>query len=108
MIEVGRIKIKTKVSLFSFHTALPSEGCLDATVHVMAYVGQKYNSRLMYDLSYPETDHSVVKKYNWLEFYKNAKEDIPTNAPVGGMLFTTIIYLNYTIRLKDYHDNSIS
>ena len=36
--------------------------------------GQKYNSRLIYDLSYPETDHKFFKKCDWSEFYLDAKE----------------------------------
>ena len=61
MIELGRINIITKVSLLSSHVALPREGHLDAVVHVMAHVGQRYYSRLVCDPLYPE-DHSVFKK----------------------------------------------
>ena len=45
MVELGRIDITTKVSLLSSHIALPREGLLEAAVHVMAHVGQKYNSK---------------------------------------------------------------
>ena len=64
----------TKVSLLSSYIALPREGHLDAAVHVMAHVGQKYNSRLVYDPSYPEIDHSIFKKCDWSEFDKDAKD----------------------------------
>ena len=37
--------------ILSSHVALPREG---HTVHVIAHVGQRYNSRLMYDPSYLE------------------------------------------------------
>ena len=30
---------------------------------------------------YPEIDHSVFKECDWLEFYRDAKEAIPVNAP---------------------------
>ena len=59
MIKLVRIDIITKVSLWSSHVALLREGHLGAAVHVMAHVGQRYNSRLVYDPSYPEIDHSV-------------------------------------------------
>ena len=81
MVELGRIDIITKVSLLSSHVALPREGHLEAAVHVMAHVGQKYNSRLVYDPLYPEIDHSVFKECDWSEFYRDAKEAIPVNAP---------------------------
>ena len=69
------------MSLLSSHVALPREEYLDAAVHVMAHVGQGYNSKLMYDPSYPEIDHSVFKKCDWLEFCRDAKVAIPMNAP---------------------------
>ena len=56
-------------------------GHLDAAVHVMAHVGQRYNSRLVYDSSHPDIDHSVFKKCDWSELYRDAKEAIPMNAP---------------------------
>ena len=61
MIKMRRIEIIMKVSLLSSHVALPREGHLEAAIHVMAHVGQRYNSRLVYDSLYPEIDHSVFK-----------------------------------------------
>ena len=40
----------------------------------MAHMGQKYNSRFVYDLTYPDIDHIIFKKYDWAEFYWDAKE----------------------------------
>ena len=51
----------TKVSLLSLHAALLREGHLDATVHVMAHVDQKYNSRLVYDLLHPKLSQCLYK-----------------------------------------------
>ena len=48
-------------------------------VHVMVH-GQKWNSRLVYDPSYPDIDHSVIK-CDWSEFSWDAKEVILVNAP---------------------------
>ena len=33
----------------------------------MAYVGQKYKARLVYNCLYPEIDHSVFKECDWPE-----------------------------------------
>ena len=68
MTELGRISIIVEVSLLSSHVALPREGHLDATVHVISHVSQKYNSRLLYDNLYPEIDHSVFTECDWSEF----------------------------------------
>ena len=61
--------------------ALPREGHLDAAVHAMTYVGQKYDSRLVYGPSYPDIDHYIFKKCDWSECYWYPKEVIPVNAP---------------------------
>ena len=50
-------------------------------MNVIAHVGQGYNSRLVFDTSYQEIDHSVFKKCDWSEFNRDAKESIPMNAP---------------------------
>ena len=65
----------------SSHIALPREGHLEAAVHVMAHVGQKYNSRLIFDPMSVEKNHSVFKECVLTEFHRNAKEAIPLNAP---------------------------
>ena len=80
-IEFGGIDIITKVLLLSSHVALPRERNLEAATHVMSHVGQKYYSSLVYDSLFPEINHSVVKKCYWSEFYWDAKEAIPINAP---------------------------
>ena len=79
MIKLGRIDIITKVSLLSSHVALHREGHLEAAIHIMAHVGQRYNSRLVYDPLYLEIDHNFLKKCDWSEFYGDAKEAIPMN-----------------------------
>ena len=61
MTKLGKINIITKVSLLLLHLVLPREVHLDVAVHVMACVGHKYNSRLVYDLSYPDIDHIDFK-----------------------------------------------
>ena len=68
MIELGRIDIITEVSLLSSHVALTREGHLEAAVHIIVHVGQRYNSRLVYDPLYLEIDHSVFEECDWLEF----------------------------------------
>ena len=64
----------------SLLVALPREGHLDVAVHAIFHVGQRSNSRLMYDLSYQEIHHRVIKKCDWSECYRDAKEAVPTNA----------------------------
>ena len=81
MIELRRVHKITKVSLLFSHVVLPREGHLKAAIHFMAHVGQRHNSRLVYDPLYSEIDHSVFKKCDWSEFYEDTMEAIPMDAP---------------------------
>ena len=60
---------------------LSREGHLEAAMHVVAHVGYRYNSRLVYDPRYPVIGHSVLKESDCSEFYRDAKESIPVNSP---------------------------
>ena len=80
-IELGRIDIISEVSLLSLRVALLREGHLDVAVHVMAHVGQIYNSILVYDPLYPEIDQCVFKRCDWSEFSMDVKEALSMNAP---------------------------
>jgi hypothetical protein len=62
MVELGRIDIAPKISLLSSHLAYPREGHLEAALHVMAYLKQKHNSRLIFDPTYPDIDMSSFPK----------------------------------------------
>ena len=68
MNELLRIDIMTEMLLLSSLLALPREEHLEAAVHVMAHVGQRNNSRLVYNHLYPEIDHNVFKECDWSAF----------------------------------------
>ncbi len=53
MVELGRIDIATEVSLLSSHLAYPCEGHLETALHIMSYLRQKHNTRLIFDPTYP-------------------------------------------------------
>jgi len=79
MVELGRVDIATKISLLSSHLAYPREGHLEAALHVMDYLKQKHNSRLIFDPTYPNIDMSSFPTYDWTEFY--VQEAIPHVMP---------------------------
>ena len=70
-----------EVSLLLSHVALPRDGHLEAAINLMANIGQKYNSRLLYGPLYSEIYQSFFKKCDWSKIYMDAKEDIPMNTP---------------------------
>ena len=70
-----------KVLLLLPHVALPREGHLEAAMHVMVHVDQRYNSRSVHDYSYTVIDHRVLENYDWSEFYNDTKETVHANTP---------------------------
>ena len=77
MVELGHVDIATKFFLLSSHLAYPREGHLEAVLHVMAYLKQKHNSRLIFDPTYPDIDMSSFPTYGWTEFCWDVQEAIP-------------------------------
>ena len=48
--EIWRIDLCTEVSLLSVHHVAPHERHLDAALHIMAHLKQRYNTCLIFDL----------------------------------------------------------
>jgi hypothetical protein len=81
MVELGRVDIITEISMLASHLALPRVGHMEAALHVMAYLKQKYNSRLVLDPTYPFINEDTFQHCDWQEFYHGAEEPIPGNMP---------------------------
>jgi hypothetical protein len=81
MVELGRIDIATEVSMLSSYLASPREGHLEAALHIMGYLRLKHNSRLIFDPTYPDIDHTTFPTYDWTEFYGDVDEAIPPDMP---------------------------
>ena len=60
---------------------MPREVHLEAVFYVLAFICQKYNSRIAFDPTYPSINMSDFKKYKWKDFCGELKEAIPTNYP---------------------------
>ena len=54
MVEIGRLNIITEVSMMASHIDMPREGHLEAVLHVFSFLLQRYNSRMAFDLTYPD------------------------------------------------------
>ena len=81
MVEIGRIDICCEVSMMSSFVAMPREGHLQQLFQIFAYLKLHHNARLVLDPSYPDIDMNDFTKRNWKEFYGDAKEAKPLNAP---------------------------
>ena len=81
MWKLGRIDIRTEVSLLSLYSAMMREGHLETTLHVFSFLKSKSNSRLIFDPMEPNVDKSNFMECDWREFYAWATKAIPPNAP---------------------------
>jgi hypothetical protein len=80
-VELGRVDIITEVSELSTYLAQPRDSHLDAVFHIFNYLEKRHNSRIVFDPTYPTIDMSSFKDCDWKQYYGNAKEAIPPNAP---------------------------
>jgi hypothetical protein len=81
MVKQERVVIATEVSLLSSYLAYPREGHLETALHIMGYLKNKHNTRLIFDPTYPEIDKGDFPQYDWTKFYGEAKEAIPADMP---------------------------
>ena len=86
-IELVTIDIITEVSVLSQHQFQPREGHLAAVYRVFWYLKcniKKISGRIVFDYKIPDIDEQLFhtsEKSVWEEFYPDAEEAIPGNAP---------------------------
>jgi hypothetical protein len=80
-IELGRIDIHIDVTLLSSYLAQPRVGHLEQVWHIFSYLKHHINSHLVFDPKYVNWDQADFQRYDWTDFYHDAKEPIPPNAP---------------------------
>ena len=77
MVELGCVDIATEISILSSQLAYPREGHLDAALHLMGYLKQKLNSRLIFDPTYPDINVPSFPTYDWTKFYGDVQGSHP-------------------------------
>ena len=80
-IELGRVDILLEVSLLSCHLSLPRSGHLQQIYHIFGYLKESPRRRLFFDPDPPNISMDRFEKYEWTDFYKDIKEDIPLDMP---------------------------
>lgn len=80
-VELGRIDIALEVSLMSSHMAAPRIGHLQQLLHMLGYLKRVPKLTLAFDPRHPEIDEQRFHKYDWHDFYRDAKEEIPHDFP---------------------------
>ncbi len=80
-VELGRIDIYIDVAMLSSHLAQPRVGHLDQVLHIFSYLKHHINSHLVFDPNYVSWNTADFPEFDWTEFYYEAKEAKPPNAP---------------------------
>jgi hypothetical protein len=80
-IELGHIDIHIDVALMSSHPAEPRLGHLEPALHIFSYLKYHTTSHLVFDPNYILWENASFQTNDWTEFYHDAKEAIPPNAP---------------------------
>eukprot|EP00980_Cylindrotheca_fusiformis_P006305 scaffold1352_cov144-Cylindrotheca_fusiformis.AAC.11 len=83
-IELGRVDmLLLEVALLSSHLALPRIGHLQAVYHIFGYLKQSPRLRgLFFDPEHPDISMGRFHNNDWVDFYKDAKEEMPDDVPV--------------------------
>ena len=80
-VELGRVDINLEVSKMSSYLASPRIGHLQQIYHIFGYLKQKPKRKLGFDPTEPLISEKMFKEYDWQDFYRDAKEAIPKDAP---------------------------
>jgi len=80
-VELGRIDIFIDVSLLSSYMCQPRIGHLEQVLHIFAYLKHHEQSNMVFDPNDITWEADAFVKHDWTEFYKDAKESLPPNAP---------------------------
>jgi len=82
IIELGRLYIHVHISMLSTFLASPCKGHLNEVLHIFAYLKRYKKSTMVFDDTLPNFDESIFQKNtDWPNFYHDAAEKIPPNAP---------------------------
>ena len=74
--------IGVEASMLASCIALPREGNFQQLFHVLAYLKNKHNARLVFDPTYPDINLDDYElNQDWTKLYGNVTKDIPENAP---------------------------
>jgi hypothetical protein len=94
-IELGRINIIAEVSLLSRFFPCPCEGHLQQEFHVFGYLKEHAQSRMVFNETEPAIDQLCFWVVDWSEFYPDAEEAIPQDAPEPrGVLVVTSCFID--------------
>jgi hypothetical protein len=78
-VELGRVENCAEVSLLASYTAAPRVVHFNEILHIFEFLQHHPRSKMVFDDGYSEIE--ATHDEDWNEFYPDAKEEIPPNAP---------------------------
>jgi hypothetical protein len=80
-IKLGRIDISCEVLMLSTHLALPREGHLKQALHIFGYLKLHPKKLRYFNPECIDVPSDQFQEFDWTDFYRDAHEEIPTDAP---------------------------
>ena len=83
-IELGRVDIYHEVSILSSYQAAPRRGHLEQVINIFSYLRKNPKLTLYFDKQLPRYDETSFQgspREDFKEIYRDAEEQVPTNAP---------------------------
>ena len=80
-VELVRFDILLETALISAYLALPCRGHLKKIFHVFGYLMVNLKRNICFDTQHPTIGERSFSMHDWYEFYPDANEAIPVDAP---------------------------
>ena len=79
--ELGRVDILLEMAMLSTYMALPRKVHMVQVYHVIGYLKTHSKRHLFFDPRHPDIDERAFSSYEWYDFYRDAKEQVPNDMP---------------------------
>ena len=77
IVQMGHVDMCCKVLIMSLFVAMPREGQLQQLYYIFAYLKIYYNTRIVFNPTYPEIDYMKFDRQSQEKFYENVKDELP-------------------------------
>ena len=80
-VGLGQVDILLEAALMYTYLALPRRGQLEQVFHMSGYLKANLKRKLCLNPQHPTIYERSFSAYDWYDFYQDAKEAIPADAP---------------------------
>ena len=80
-VELGHVDVLLETAMMSTHFALPRIGHLEQVYHIFGYLNGASKRCIFLDPQHPDVDKHSFSKYDWMDFYRDADERVPSDVP---------------------------